>query len=782
MAKTESTVMRTRKFGLRPVHPGQGPSQQLLSTAFSRFQAAVNTMIRGGMHLPWCDFESEGTQAPKKFYNKMIKNPSFKNKLDRMGLRERMHRCAAQPAYFAIREFKTRSHLVQLLADLIVSKNDISCFTGEDFPGEQLVGEAMDEVEGKGKGIPGAPVVKAWIENNLRHVRNLVKGIVIERFAGALGGLARATRPSGSRLAKMQADTMEDIAGHAAKFLQLLSRRLTTRYKKVFLPVKKPGARPGAGSLDEQVNSILESRLPTGCSGDGLKAWKKARKAWRDETLAGLSRALDLQDARELVDEAVKRARDSLEPGHILNCVFKGVRTRYYRARDASVASFKEHLITMLVPGIKEALIERMLGSVEGMLEQALEILSGNPATFLNVPRFTRCTIPLGPDDGQVYTLHENDDGVQVTVSFFTKKQWKGIPGRIPREPAKRKGGAPRAGTNIMGFKLGTIERFREMTGAGYKPKRGVLSKKLGGGLIVHVSFERKAGKGTRQFLEPGRVFRVASGDIGLKDLMTISIDDLECTGHGCWKVPDDPASWFHRLHHPGDVARYFLDQAQLAGPRDEWFSGPPGPKHPIPNFKRKLVSLQKEGYRQKSRLDRYRNKHPKIFKRHRKYFKMRREWKRTWMKINNIHEELAKQVATRFVSVCEHERVQVIRMEDLSWSTCSSRKKVGLFLATWQVHWFYSQVQAHVASMARRKGMFVELVNPRNTSRKCSRCGKPGERKGKTFHCTNPACNITLDSDLNAARNIHVAPLSAVATRSRGGVPLHPIPLTPTA
>jgi uncharacterized membrane protein YtjA (UPF0391 family) len=36
-------------------------------------------------------------------------------------------------------------------------------------------------------------------------------------------------------------------------------------------------------------------------------------------------------------------------------------------------------------------------------------------------------------------------------------------------------------------------------------------------------------------------------------------------------------------------------------------------------------------------------------------------------------------------------------------------------------------------------------------------------------------------ESDLNAARNILVAPLSARATRSRGGCPLPPIPLTAT-
>jgi hypothetical protein len=85
------------------------------------------------------------------------------------------------------------------------------------------------------------------------------------------------------------------------------------------------------------------------------------------------------------------------------------------------------------------------------------------------------------------------------------------------------------------------------------------------------------------------------------------------------------------------------------------------------------------------------------------------------------------------------------------------------------------------VTSIATRKGMFIELVNPRNTSKKCSACGTIGKRDGKTFHCTNDRCGLTLDSDLNAARNILVAPLSARATCSPGGCPLPPIPLTAT-
>jgi IS605 OrfB family transposase len=198
-----------------------------------------------------------------------------------------------------------------------------------------------------------------------------------------------------------------------------------------------------------------------------------------------------------------------------------------------------------------------------------------------------------------------------------------------------------------------------------------------------------------------------------------------------------------------------------------------------IPNFKRKLVNLQRQAYQLQSKMDRYKNAHPGDYKSKERYRVLKREWKRAWEQIDAIHDEMAKQVATRIVAACEHEGVQVIRLEDLGWAKHSAKKGAGLFLATWQVHWFFSRIQALVSSMARRAGMFVEMVNPRDTSKKCHECKTLGDRNGKTFTCKNDRCGQQLDSDLNAARNILVAPLSAGATRSRGGCPLPPTPLT---
>jgi len=50
--------------------------------------------------------------------------------------------------------------------------------------------------------------------------------------------------------------------------------------------------------------------------------------------------------------------------------------------------------------------------------------------------------------------------------------------------------------------------------------------------------------------------------------------------------------------------------------------------------------------------------------------------------------------------------------------------------------------------------GVPVRFINPKNTSRTCSKCGYVRSRvTGRWFKC--PICGFQLDRDLNAARNI---------------------------
>ena len=153
----------------------------------------------------------------------------------------------------------------------------------------------------------------------------------------------------------------------------------------------------------------------------------------------------------------------------------------------------------------------------------------------------------------------------------------------------------------------------------------------------------------------------------------------------------------------------------------------------------------------------------------------MKKEWQRLWQQVQNHHANMARQIATRIVSACIYHGVDVLRFEDLKWSKPSKKRVAGYWLSTWQVHWFHGKIIEHAKAIARRKGIRVELVDARNTSRRCSVCGRLGKRKGKIFTCEHcksknePSKSRQLDSDLNASRNITIAPVSRNFLRASG-------------
>lgn len=67
---------------------------------------------------------------------------------------------------------------------------------------------------------------------------------------------------------------------------------------------------------------------------------------------------------------------------------------------------------------------------------------------------------------------------------------------------------------------------------------------------------------------------------------------------------------------------------------------------------------------------------------------------------------------------------------------------------------WSFRQLRAFLAYKAQRAGVPVVYVDPRNTSRTCSKCGyvdKRNRRSQAEFSCLQ--CGQTLHADLNAAR-----------------------------
>ena len=90
-----------------------------------------------------------------------------------------------------------------------------------------------------------------------------------------------------------------------------------------------------------------------------------------------------------------------------------------------------------------------------------------------------------------------------------------------------------------------------------------------------------------------------------------------------------------------------------------------------------------------------------------------------------------------------------------MRWSQNSPRNSIGYFLSEWQIHWFFSRIIEATSKIARRNNVRTYIVNPKNSSKICSKCGKIGRRTGKIFNCVTEWCQLRIDSDLNSARNL---------------------------
>lgn len=89
-------------------------------------------------------------------------------------------------------------------------------------------------------------------------------------------------------------------------------------------------------------------------------------------------------------------------------------------------------------------------------------------------------------------------------------------------------------------------------------------------------------------------------------------------------------------------------------------------------------------------------------------------------------------------------------------------KQKSGLNRSILENNW--GQLKEMISYKCELDGKHLVLVNPKNTSRKCSNCShtEKDNREGKIFNCLK--CSHSMDADLNASINIKEAGLALLA------------------
>jgi len=734
-------------------------------------------------------FAKEGLVAAKTFHTVIMKSPAFvqfKHRVDKGRFKflrttgpllvvERVWRAAAQFAYFIVRLHRQFQQTLPTILQAIAALPDLPCILEREFPAEETYKTIREAVAKAGLGLTAGQLSPVALGGWCRHVRNSVKRDLTATQGPAIQRTINST-PSPPTLPTDLAQWL--TAGLRQErllksFLKTISRRLSARLKWVRrdekqrqrkrmkgLPVR-PSAF-GKGSLDATLLTILAGRSYMGLP---LPEWKELVKQWRDAAYTRLQARLREVQVAEIARRAVAAARKGLTPTRLLT-LYRSARPRYVTLADASVADFQQFVEASAISEAERRLSAQLRPQIGPLITTALGTLQtrlqhGKGAA----PTFSKPTVPLGIVDTHMYVAPR-----------MTSAGLRGELKLLKEVPIGQK----RSRTVTIPFTLHTPARFQAFADQNYIQGQGTLERK-GDRLILAIPFQRTAPPQPAEVtLPPQKPLLGASLDLGLKTLVTLHVAPVQRTSEGNWTRTGP------------EQARYFIDQRYLEGKRDEWIARHADPasylrpgeaqNHPLRNrkarlrrrkgipmgfnWKRQLMNLQALVRQRQAALATYKQQaqqQGKPYRHQRVYWRLRREWQQAWQKIHALHEEMASQLATRVIAACQHWRVAVLRMEDLSWSHHASKWKVGYFLTTWQIHWFFSRIQAHISDLAQRIGLWMELVDPRDTSKRCSKCGQvhKANRDRKQFHCHNSECGFRLDADLNAARNILVAPLS---------------------
>ena len=717
------TITLTRTFGMVPASRDDIVAPAVLE----RMVVAANAFVKAGASLDPALLEGTTLVAVKRFYAAARSVPWLDPVLAATRLRERAWRCASHVAYYALQEHRRRCKVIPAIVSAMQGIS-LSTMRENTFPSKEFLDAARDAL--KDAGLPGGCLSAVYLSNMARHAKHLLEDALRASCRDAVNRCVDVIARDPSTIVEpVAAGIAAGLERVPADITRAASRRLTRRVKE---RARGRGVLVGRHRLDAVIDSML--------AGQGTATWQQARRAWRDAAKEGISKQMRGLDVPSLASKAVDGVLAAMTADDALAAMFT--------SRGIPRVAMAGHAIPDPERVLRDravALARHQVGSALWAMLAAdatavLACIAKDPASRVALPRCKRQTIPVAIDDGQVYRLHLRNDASNGSVAEATV--------RFSLEPGK-----------TSTFHLRGLDRVDVLVSRGFVPARGTISRKPGGGLLLHLPFEKACiieafpgGMVNGSAVDDSRSIVDAGTDLGLKHLAWLSMGECKRSPRGDGSLePVDAAR--------PEFARYCIDQPQLVGKKDAWLAGPAAPS--IPNVKRQLIATIRQARVLQRQKDLLRQRFGKRSRHAWRYFVARREWQRCWRRVRHLHEEMARQVATRIVAACVHHGVELLRFEDLSWSSHASKRESGSWLASWQVHWFFSQVQERATRLARLAGIAVELVDARGTSKRCNACGATGNRDGKTFTCTNENCKKKVDSDLNGGRNVRTAPTS---------------------
>ena len=772
---------------------------QDLDQVFGIHQQAVNLFMDAGREEPYELFAKQQLTSVKTFYDTIRKVPHVHEQmkilrhqpqLGRYQVKERVFRCAAQEAYFTIRDYKRRARRYQVISQELQGQwPGYSRFGREEkkreynkyrskrqqpykrqFPTRGMlraVRHTYVESYGEYDGLE-----KRFMEIQFTTIRKLVyRQLVAEyrdlRLVDVLGKNTDNTENSENheqqefgaycwqelqqqlqQSAKIEMhdiddtndtsdnhvnDTHEKILQYlAGSYLRSVSMRLTrafNRYRKLLR----------AGKEVEIHYPLLRNYLRdsvfrnSGNSGKrelGEKIRGISKEQWEELRLQWRAELQDtLQDMIRHLDlqELIKEVIAQLE-----------MDTKFWRlacygklpavdvGSTADTRGFSRFLHSWVYVRILPLALYYYRRELRGRSDRILQQIIDQPERWMSTPQYAERSIALGIDDGQLYDQQMSADG-EVEIMLSLQCYKK------------------------VYYHLRAQHRFDTLVKKGWEPRRGMLTYDSSKDkLLLHLPFEKQLRAQQSKYIGEEMISdRVLGIDLGLKTLATMSL-----------------------MEDGQEIDRRFVDVRHLVGPAEQWWWTLAQLQELLTeeeleerlhqqrkiNLKGRLIRLQDQTRRARSQMDLVKKqwraeKQPgdRSYTCKRAYWYARRKFKESWQRVARLHNEIAAQLGRRIACYARAMGVERIQVEDLSWSR--RRKNNGKYLTTWQAHWYHGQMQRAIRAQAERVGIVVVEVNPRYTSRTCSSCGVRGQRDGKRFVCEN--CGLQLDSDLNAARNI---------------------------